>query len=58
MNSNPERLLWATDWPHPGLGSQPMPDDVASVDTIGDWLPDEALQRQVLDENPSRLYWS
>ena len=58
VSSNPERLLWATDWPHPGLGGQPMPDDAASVDAIGNWLPDEGLRRQVLVENPSRLYWS
>ena len=58
VGSNPHRLLWGSDWPHPGLGSQPMPDDVDSVDALGDWLPDETLRRQVLVENPSLLYWS
>ncbi|MEP7061127.1 MAG: amidohydrolase family protein [Betaproteobacteria bacterium] len=55
---NPERLLWATDWPHPGLGSAPMPDDSRLVDDLAAWLPDEALRRQVLVDNPTKLYWS
>ena len=55
--SNPARTLWATDWPHPGLGGRPMPDDAASVDALADWLPDEDQRQQALVDNPSRLYW-
>ena len=54
---NPARLLWATDWPHPGLGHAPMPDDAALVDDLAAWLPDAALRRQVLVDNPAQLYW-
>lgn len=55
--SNPTRLLWATDWPHAGLGARPMPDDAHIVDLLEDWLPDDDVRHQVLVDNPSRLYW-
>jgi 2-pyrone-4,6-dicarboxylate lactonase len=54
---NPAQLLWATDWPHPGLGSAPMPDDANLVDDLAAWLPDASLRRQVLVDNPAKLYW-
>jgi predicted TIM-barrel fold metal-dependent hydrolase len=56
--ANPERLLWASDWPHPGLGRVPMPDDAELLDQFGAWFPDAAMRRQVLVENPVRLYWT
>lgn len=51
----PDRLVWATDWPHPSIAA-PMPNDGALADLVFDWLPDAALRRQVLAENPKRLY--
>jgi len=53
----PERVLWGTDWPHPNLKSH-MPDDGALVDFIPKIAPTAALQRQLLVDNPMRLYWS
>jgi len=55
--ANPERLLWATDWPHPGLGGVSMPDDVELLDLVAAWFPDEADRRRVLVANPARLYF-
>ncbi|MCK8783469.1 amidohydrolase family protein [Roseomonas sp. NAR14] len=53
----PERCVWGTDWPHPNLyGDTPMPDDGELLDRLGEWAPTEALRRQVLVENPARLY--
>ena len=37
----PERVLWATDWPHVNL-SKAMPDDADLVNLIAEVVPDEA----------------
>jgi len=54
--SFPERVLWGTDWPHPNLKGH-MPDDGVLVDFIAHIAPTPALQRQLLVDNPMRLYW-
>jgi predicted TIM-barrel fold metal-dependent hydrolase len=51
----PERTLWGTDWPHPNIKKH-MPNDGDLVDLIPLFMPDPALQRLVLVENPGRLY--
>ena len=50
----PDRLLWATNWPHPGQSDSLTTDQIA--DLTFDWLPTETLRRQVLVDNPARLY--
>jgi len=52
----PERVLWGTDWPHPNLKPR-MPDDGDLVDFIPKIATTEALQRQLLVDNPLRLYF-
>jgi 2-pyrone-4,6-dicarboxylate lactonase len=52
----PDRVLWGTDWPHPNLKSH-MPDDGLLVDYIPHIAPTEVLQRKLLVDNPTRLYW-
>ena len=52
----PERVLWGTDWPHPNLKDH-MPDDGLLVDFIPHIAPTPELQRQLLVDNPMRLYW-
>jgi 2-pyrone-4,6-dicarboxylate lactonase len=51
----PERILWGTDWPHPNIARH-MPNDGALVDLIPLMMPGGALQRQILVDNPHRLY--
>jgi predicted TIM-barrel fold metal-dependent hydrolase len=51
----PERALWGTDWPHPNIKKH-MPNDGDLVDLIPLFMPDAALQRRVLVDNPHRLY--
>jgi predicted TIM-barrel fold metal-dependent hydrolase len=53
--ANPARLLWGSDWPHTDV-RQDMPDDADLIDLMGTWLPDEALRRAVLVDNPRALY--
>jgi D-galactarolactone isomerase len=50
----PERMLWASNWPHPG--AKIRPDEAALLDLLLDWAPDEATRRKILVENPAEVY--
>lgn len=50
-----DRLVWATDWPHPAING-PMPNDGDLLDLLARWAPDAAVRRRILVENPARLY--
>lgn len=51
----PDRVLWGTDFPHPNIAGV-MPNDGDLVDLLALAVPDPALQRKVLVDNPARLY--
>ena len=53
----PDRVLWGTDWPHPNLKDH-MPDDGLLVDFIPSIAVTLELQRKLLVDNPTRLYWA
>ncbi len=50
----PERMLFGTNWPHPH--ADPVPDEGALVDWIAAVVDSATGLRQVLVDNPSRLY--
>jgi len=50
----PERMLWATNWPHPS--EKEPPDEAALLDLLLDWAPDETTRRRILVDNPAALY--
>jgi len=50
----PERMLWATNWPHPGQAEPLGVDELR--DLAGEWLPTADLRRQILVDNPATLY--
>ena len=52
----PERMLWASNWPHPSARKPVPPDDAALLDLLADWAPDESLRRRILADNPAELY--
>jgi 2-pyrone-4,6-dicarboxylate lactonase len=52
----PGRVLWGTDWPHPNMKSH-MPDDGDLVNLLPRIAPTAELQRWLLVDNPTRLYW-
>jgi 2-pyrone-4,6-dicarboxylate lactonase len=56
VESFPDRVLWGTDWPHPNLKGF-MPDDGKIVDFIPRVALTSDLQRRLLVDNPTRLYW-
>jgi len=51
----PERMLYATNWPHPSVKGE-MPDDAALLALVEDWAGDEKTRRRILIENPAKLY--
>jgi predicted TIM-barrel fold metal-dependent hydrolase len=56
MRANPERLKWGTDWPHPSIPKEIMPDDGHLLDLFCGWTPDEHTRRQILVDTPVRLF--
>lgn len=55
VKAAPERMVWATDWPHTTITKR-MPNDADLVDLLPDWIPDEATRKRILVDNPARLY--
>jgi len=49
----PERMLWATNWPHPGHWPK---DEAMLLDTLLHWAPNDAVRKMILVDNPARLY--
>ncbi len=56
VRANPDRLVWATDWPHALVDAQVMPDDGKLMDLFTDWTPSAELREKILVHNPQRLY--
>ncbi|MBI3402445.1 MAG: amidohydrolase family protein [Acidobacteria bacterium] len=66
LAANPERLVWGTNWPHPGarvIGGKvtditPLRqiDDGRVFNLLPTWVPDAAQRRTILVDNPARLY--
>ena len=54
VRAAPERMLWASNWPHPSVKEKP--DDAALLDVLLDWAPDGATRRKILVDNPGELY--
>jgi predicted TIM-barrel fold metal-dependent hydrolase len=65
--ANPQRILWGSDWPHPGgaprqggTATDIVPplavDDVGLFNRLAVWAPDPALRQTILVENPARLF--
>jgi D-galactarolactone isomerase len=52
--AHPERMLWASNWPHPGQ-PEPLTDRDLLALTL-DWLPDPTVRHRVLVTNPAELY--
>ncbi len=55
VRTNPDRLVWGTDWPHPRIEGQ-MPDAGRLLDLFQRWTPDARTREAILVGNPARLY--
>jgi 2-pyrone-4,6-dicarboxylate lactonase len=54
IESAPDRIIWGSDYPHLSFA-----DKVGSIELfnlLGEWAPDDALRRQILVDNPQRLF--
>ena len=54
VRAAPDRMLWASNWPHPGKDW--MPDDAEHLDLLLDWVDDGATRNRILVGNPAELY--
>ena len=54
VEANPERMLWASNWPHPGQREPLTEGDLLAL-TL-DWLPDPTVRHRVLVTNPAEVY--
>jgi 2-pyrone-4,6-dicarboxylate lactonase len=55
IEASPERMLWASDWPHPNKFGD-MPNDADLIEQLALWAPDPALRTRILVDNPASLY--
>ena len=54
IETAPDRLIWGSDFPHLSFA-----DKVGSIELfnlLGKWAPDEATRKQILVDNPAKLY--
>lgn len=67
VQQQPERALWASDWPHTNREPGKAPTEVSAYRHVPlerlqrellAWFPDDATRRQVLSTNPQTLYGS
>jgi predicted TIM-barrel fold metal-dependent hydrolase len=64
--ANPQRMLWGSDWPHPGptvpgrkfsdLAPLQQIDDGRVMNLLPGWAPDATVRKTILVENPANLY--
>jgi predicted TIM-barrel fold metal-dependent hydrolase len=61
--ANPDRVVWGTDWPHPGRGRSQtdiapphVVDDGLLLNQLPRWTSDPAIRKKILVDNPARLY--
>jgi len=54
VKAAPERMLWASNWPHPGHHGEY--DDAMLLDLLREWTDDEETCRRILADNPGELY--
>ena len=53
----PNRILWGTDWPHPGVFEpNQMPNDGDLINMLLDFAPDETVRNKILVDNPAHLF--
>ncbi len=54
VKAAPERMLWASNWPHPSV--KVKPDDAILLDVLLEWAPDKKIRNRILADNPAALY--
>ena len=52
--ANPDRCVWASNWPHPN--QNPVPPSDAMLDLLLEWTDDASTRTKILVDNPAKLY--
>ncbi len=55
LKERPDRCVWGTNWPHPGLTSV-MPNDCDLLDLLESWLPGDTVREPLFATNAAKLY--
>jgi len=55
LKERPERCVWGTNWPHPGM-TKFMPNDADLVDQLDSWLPSSDVRDGLYAANAAKLY--
>jgi len=55
ISTNPDRLIWGSDWPHPHV-PHTMPNDTHLLNLLSEWVPNTQLRNHILVDNPEKLY--
>lgn len=55
LQANPQRVLWGSDWPHPGIQAHSN-SAIELAQVAFEWIPAQ-FRHMVWVENPARLYW-
>ena len=56
IEAAPDRVVWATDWPHP-MWTKRMMNDAEEVELLYRYVDDdETLIRKILVDNPAKLH--
>ena len=55
IEANADHVMWGTDWPHPNK-FEVNPNDADPVEAFGQWVPDEAMRKKIMVDNPAKFY--
>jgi predicted TIM-barrel fold metal-dependent hydrolase len=59
LAARPDRCVWGTNWPHPGLTAQSIdriPNDTDLLDQLESWLPEDSVREPLFATNAAKLY--
>ena len=56
VRAAPERMLWASNWPHPGHEDPKVRDEALLLDILIEWAPEAATRDRILVANPAAVY--
>ena len=55
IDAAPDRVVWASDWPHP-LSKSPPPNDAELLELLYRYAPNASERQKILVDNPAQLF--